>query len=146
MSKEQFLSFLEAVNTDTALQEMLKDAAEPDAVAAIAQSAGFESVSPELVADFLEYVAAQSVSDQKSEQELSAISGGLSPFAIAGIASGAVAGAAILSVTGYVAYKREGEVQIPRQPTDYELWDKGYSAVGNPPNEDKDMFNWKRVK
>jgi predicted ribosomally synthesized peptide with nif11-like leader len=65
MSKEQFLSFLEAVNTDSALQEKLKDAAEPDAVAAIAKSAGFESVSPELVTDFLEYVAAQSASEQE---------------------------------------------------------------------------------
>jgi predicted ribosomally synthesized peptide with nif11-like leader len=101
MSKEQFLSFLEAVNTDSALQEMLRDAAEPDAVAAIAQSAGFESVSPELVTDFLDYVAAQSASEQKSEQELSAVSGGLSPLAIAGIATGSavtvLAGAAVIA-------------------------------------------------
>ena len=98
MSKEQFLSFLEAVNTDSALQEKLKDAAEPDAVAAIAQSAGFESVSPELVTDFLEYVAAQSASEQNNEQELSAVSGGLSPLAIGGIASSAVvAGAGVIA-------------------------------------------------
>jgi predicted ribosomally synthesized peptide with nif11-like leader len=101
MSKEEFRSFLEAVNTETALQEKLKDAAEPDAVAAIAQSAGFESVSSELVADFLEYIAAQSASEQKSEQELSAVSGGLSPIAIAGIATGSavtvLAGAAVIA-------------------------------------------------
>ena len=98
MSKEQFLSFMEAVNTDTALQEKLKDADEPDAVAAIAQSAGFESVSPELVTDFLEYVAAQSTIQQEEAQELSAVSGGLSPLAIAGIASGAVvAGAGVIA-------------------------------------------------
>ena len=98
MSKDQLRSFLEAVNTDTALQEKLKEAAEPDAVAAIAQSAGFESVSPELVTDFLEYVAAQSASEQKGAQELSAVSGGLSPLAIAGIATGAVvAGAGVIA-------------------------------------------------
>ena len=94
MSKDQLRSFLEAVNTDTALQEKLKDAAEPEAVAAVAHSAGFESVSPELVADFLEYVSAQSASNQEGEQELSAVSGGMSTAAITGIASGAVAGAA----------------------------------------------------
>ena len=97
MSKEQFLSFLEAVNTDSALQEKLKDAAEPDAVAAIAQSAGFQSVSPELVTDFLEYVAAQSASEQEGEQELSTVSGGLSAGAITGIASGAVAGVGVIA-------------------------------------------------
>ncbi len=98
MSKDQLRSFLEAVNTDTALQEKLKEAAEPDAVAAIAQSAGFESVSPELVTDFLEYVAAQSASEQKGEQELSAVSGGLSPLAIAGIVGGSVvAGAGVIA-------------------------------------------------
>lgn len=36
MSKEQFLGFIKEVNTDAALQEKLKDAFEPDAVAAIA--------------------------------------------------------------------------------------------------------------
>ena len=101
MSKEQFLSFLEVVNTDTALQEKLKDADEPGAVAAIAKSAGFESVSPDLITDFLEYVAAQSASEQEGEQELSAVSGGLSPLAIAGIASGTavtmLAGAAVIA-------------------------------------------------
>ena len=105
MSKKQFLSFLEAVNTDSALQEKLKDAAEPDAVAAIAQSAGFESVSPELVTDFLEYVAAQSTIQQEGDQELSAVSGGLSPLAIAGIASGAVAGAALVGMAAYYTFK-----------------------------------------
>ena len=146
MSKDQLRSFLEAVNTDTALQEKLKDAAEPDAVAAIAQSAGFESVSPELVTDFLEYVAAQSTIQQEGDQELSAVSGGLSPLAIAGIATGTVVGAAGILVAGYVAHKRKGEVQIPRQPTDYEIWDKGTSAEGFLPNEDKDMFSFRRVK
>jgi predicted ribosomally synthesized peptide with nif11-like leader len=97
MSKDQLRSFLEAVNTDTALQEKLKDADEHDAVAAIAKSAGFESVSPDLITDFLEYVAAQSASEQEGEQELSAVSGGLSPLAIAGIATGAVAGAGVIA-------------------------------------------------
>ena len=103
MSKDQLRSFLEAVNTDTALQEKLKDAAEPDAVAAIAQSAGFESVSPELVTDFLEYVAAQSAIETEEAQELSAVSGGLSPLAIAGIATGAVvAGAGVIAGAAYL--------------------------------------------
>jgi len=105
MSKDQLRSFLEAVNTDTALQEKLKDAAESDAVAAIAQSAGFESVSPDLVTDFLEYVAAQSAIQQEGDQELSAVSGGLSSLAIAGIASGTVVGAAGIVVAGIAAYQ-----------------------------------------
>ncbi len=103
MSKDQLRSFLEAVNTDTALQEKLKEAAEPDAVAAIAQSAGFESVSPELVTDFLEYVAAQSAIETEEAQELSAVSGGLSAGAIAGIATGAVvAGAGVIAGAAYL--------------------------------------------
>jgi len=104
MSKEQFRSFLEAVNTDSALQEKLKEAAEPDAVAAIAQSAGFESVSPELVTDFLEYVAAQSASEQEGDQELSAVSGGkMSTGAITGIAAAVATtvGAAVAVYAGY---------------------------------------------
>ena len=122
MSKDQFISFLEAVNTDTALQEKLKDAAEPDAVAAIAQSAGYGSVSAELVADFLEYVATQSASDPEGEEELSTVSGGLSPLAIGAIASGALAGVGVIAGGAYIAYKREGEVQIPQQPSAYEMW------------------------
>ena len=73
MSKEQLRSFLESVNTDAALQEKLKDASEPDAVAAIAQSAGYGSVSAELVTDFLEYVAAQSATEPEGDKELSAV-------------------------------------------------------------------------
>ena len=109
MSKEEFRSFLEAVNADTALQEKLKDAAEPDAVAAIAQSAGYGSVSAELVTDLLEYVAAQSATEPEGEKELSAVSGGLSAGAIAGIVSGSVAGAAVVGLAGYYAYNSRSE-------------------------------------
>jgi hypothetical protein len=49
------------------------------------------------VADFLEYVSAQSASEPEGDKELSAVSGGLSAGAIAGIASGAVAGAAVVA-------------------------------------------------
>ncbi len=117
MSKDQLRSFLEAVNTDTALQEKLKEAAEPDAVAAIAQSAGFESVSPELVTDFLEYVAAQSAIETEEAQELSAVSGGLSPLAIAGIATGAVvAGAGVIAGAAYLSRSPVSGGWIPGGP------------------------------
>jgi len=55
----------------------LNDSTESVAVAAIAQSAGFESVSPELVTDFLEYVAAQTACKQEVQHEPSAVLGGL---------------------------------------------------------------------
>ena len=102
MSKEQFLSFIKEVNTDAALQEKLKDAIEPDAVAAIAQSAGFESVSPDIVSDFIQYVAAQSTSEPEGEQELFSVSGGMSKVASA-VLIGTAAGATILGVAGGVA-------------------------------------------
>ena len=88
MSKEQLTIFLDAVNNCSALQEKLKDAAEPDAVAAIAKSAGCGTVSLELVSSFLEYVAAQSGSTEEMELELLPVSGGLNACTIASIASG----------------------------------------------------------
>jgi len=115
MSKEQFLSFIESVNTDTALQEKLKDAAEPDAVSAIAQSAGFESVSPELVTDFLEYVVAQSASEQEGEQELSTVSGGLSAGAIAGIATGAAVTGSIVIAGAVWACQYGSNSNVPSE-------------------------------
>lgn len=107
MSKEQLTIFLDAVNTCCARQEKLKDAAEPDAVAAIAQSAGYGSVSAELVSNFLEHVAAQSGSTEEMELELSAVSGGLKACTIASIASGAIAGAAVIATSSYLAYKKQ---------------------------------------
>ena len=127
MSKEEFRSFLEAVNTDTALQEKLKDAAEPDAVAAIAQSAGFESVSSELVADFLEYAAAQSASAQETEQELSTVSGGLSGGAIAGIISGSVAGAAVVAGAVWACQSKSSNLTVTAvssESFENEAWNK----------------------
>ena len=112
VSENQLRSFLEAVISDSALEEKLKDAAQPDDVAAIAHSAGFESISPELVADFLEYVSAQSASEPEGEQELSAVSGGLSSGAIVGIASGAVAGVGVIAGATYLAYQAHSEQQF----------------------------------
>ena len=129
MSKEQLSSFLEAVNADTALQEKLKDAAEPDAVAAIAHSAGFESVSSELVTDFLEYVDAQSASEQEDNQELSAVSGGLSPLAIGGIASGALAGVGVIAGAVWAYQSKSSDSNFT--PVRAESFD---SLLGDPTN------------
>ena len=48
MSEEQLKAFLEKVKGDTTLQEKLKAAANPDAVAAIAKAAGFTITTEDL--------------------------------------------------------------------------------------------------
>ena len=48
MSEEQLKAFLEKVKADTSLQEKLKAAANPDAVAAIAKEAGFSISADDL--------------------------------------------------------------------------------------------------
>ena len=50
MSEEQLKAFLEKVQGDTSLQEMLKAAADPDAVLAIAKEAGFSISADDLKA------------------------------------------------------------------------------------------------
>jgi predicted ribosomally synthesized peptide with nif11-like leader len=67
MSEEQLKAFLEKVKADTNLQEKLKAAANPDAVAAIAKEAGF-SIS----ADDLK----QGQPSELSEEELEGVAGG----------------------------------------------------------------------
>ena len=66
MSEEQLKAFLEKVKGDTTLQEKLKAAADPDAVAFIANEAGF-SISAE------DLNKAQS---ELSEEELEGVVGG----------------------------------------------------------------------
>ena len=66
MSEEQLKAFLEAVKDDAVLQERFKDAADSDAVVAIAKKAGFEISREELL-------KAQS---EISEEELEAVAGG----------------------------------------------------------------------
>ena len=126
MSREQFLSFLEAVTADADLQEKLMDAGEPDPVAAIAQSARYESVSPELVTDFLDFVATQGTSEQEGEQQLSAVSGRMSNAdKIATIVTSSVAGVAVAGVTGYYSYKSQGNISTESQGsnTNYDKYD-----------------------
>ena len=48
MSEEQLKAFLEKVQGDTSLQEKLKAAANPDAVAAIAKEGGFSISADDL--------------------------------------------------------------------------------------------------
>ena len=63
MTEEQLKAFIEKVKGDTSLQEKLKAAADADAVAAIAQEAGF-NVSAETI------VKAQSTYMELAEGEL----------------------------------------------------------------------------
>ena len=63
MSEEQLKAFLEKVKADTSLQEKLKAAANPDAVAAIAKDAGFS-------------ISADVVRTEISEEELEGAAGG----------------------------------------------------------------------
>ena len=69
MSEEQLKAFLEKVKADTGLQEKLKDAADIDAVVAIAKTAGFV-VSAE------EIKTAQSAPQELSDEELEGVAGG----------------------------------------------------------------------
>ena len=62
MSEEQLKAFLEKVKADTILQEKLKAAANPDAMAAIAKEAGF-SIS----ADDLKNAQVTELSDEELE-------------------------------------------------------------------------------
>lgn len=66
MSDEQLKAFLEAVKTDTGLQEKLKAAADPDTVVAIAQAAGFAISAIDL----------KRTQSEVSEEELEGVTGG----------------------------------------------------------------------
>ena len=66
MSEEQLKAFLEAVKTDTGLQEKLKAAGDADAVVAIAKVAGFVISAEEL----------KNAQAELSEEELEGVSGG----------------------------------------------------------------------
>ena len=147
MSKQQLISFLELVNADSGLQEKLKVAVDPDAVASLAQSAGFESVSAELIIDFLEYVSAQSAAaSQETEQELLVVSGGgLSPATKWGIIGGsAAAGTAVLAGVAYLGYQTYSDNSAKGQAN--ENW---YSSIElkyvNESDMVDDTFRWKKV-
>ena len=68
MSEEQLKAFLEKVTTDTNLQEMLKEAADTDAVTAIAREAGFAITTEDI----------QSLKSDRelSHEELESVAGG----------------------------------------------------------------------
>ncbi len=66
MSEEQLKAFLEKVKLDTSLQEKLKAAANPDAVAAIAKEAGFSISADDL----------KKAPTEISEEELEGVAGG----------------------------------------------------------------------
>jgi predicted ribosomally synthesized peptide with nif11-like leader len=61
MSQDQLKAFLEKVEADAALQEMLKTAANPEAVVGIAKEAGFEISEESLM-------ALRELSDEELEQ------------------------------------------------------------------------------
>ena len=63
MSEEQLKAFIEKVKADTSLQEKLKAAANPDAVAAIAKEAGFS-------------ISAEDYASELSDEELEGAAGG----------------------------------------------------------------------
>ena len=66
MSEEQLKAFLEAATDDAGLQEKMKEAADADAVVAIAKAAGFLISAEEL----------QRAQAELSEQELEGVAGG----------------------------------------------------------------------
>ena len=70
MSEEQLKAFLEAVKADVGLQEKLKAAADIDAVAEIAKTAGFV-VSTD---------ALKKAQGDVSEEELEGVAGGTGPI------------------------------------------------------------------
>lgn len=67
MSEEQLKAFLEVVKADTALQEKLKGATDPDDVVAIAKEAGFAISSDDL----------KKAQSEVSEEELEGVAGGV---------------------------------------------------------------------
>lgn len=126
MSKDQLRSFLQAVSTDAALQEKLKDAAGPEAVVSVAQSAGFESISAIQVAKFLEYVAAQDATEEEVE-ELSSVTGsGLSKVAIGAISAGA--GALFVAGAGWFAYEANASGGFGLEPNSQYGYSSGKST------------------
>jgi predicted ribosomally synthesized peptide with nif11-like leader len=70
MSEEQLAALLAKLKDDEGLQEKLKDAADLDAVLAIAKEAGFDISK----ADWLRYQANQTL--ELSDEELEGIAGG----------------------------------------------------------------------
>ena len=72
MSEEQLKAFLEAVKADTALQEKLKAATDPDAVVAIAKAAGFMISAEDL----------KKAQAEVSEEELESVAGGTITVAV----------------------------------------------------------------
>ena len=66
MSEEQLKAFLEKVKDDTSLQEKLKEAADANAVAAIAKEAGFSISAEDL----------KNAQSNISEEDLEGLAGG----------------------------------------------------------------------
>ena len=75
MSEEQLKAFLEKVKGDTSLQEKLKAAADNDAVAAIAQEAGFSISADDL----------KKAKSEISDDDLEGVAGGF--FCVQGTAN-----------------------------------------------------------
>ena len=71
MTEAQLKAFLEAVKTDTRLQEKLKTAADADAIAAIAKDAGFVISTANLKQTLLP------IQTEISDEELEGVAGGL---------------------------------------------------------------------
>ena len=67
MSKEQLKAFLEKVKSDTSLQEKLKAAADANAVAAIAENAGYK-ISSEVIEKSM---------SELTDKELEGLAGGV---------------------------------------------------------------------
>ena len=74
MSEEQLKAFLEAVRADAGLQEKLKEAADADAVVAIAKAAGFAISAEEL----------KRAQGEVSEEEMEGVAGGGGPWGFCG--------------------------------------------------------------
>ena len=79
MSKEQLKAFLEKVKGDTSLQEKLKEAADSDAVAAIAKEHGHEFTVEKF--------------SQLTEEELEGLTGGMDTSFFDSACSGSYDGA-----------------------------------------------------
>jgi len=82
MSEEQLAALLAKLKDDAGLQEKLKDAADLDAVLAIAKEAGFDISK----AAWLRYQATQTL--ELSEEELEGISGGVENYTVKGVCPG----------------------------------------------------------
>ena len=70
MSEEQLSAFLAKIKQDTGLEEKLKGASDLDAVARIAQEAGFDVSQADLLKNKVQK------SDELSDDELEGVSGG----------------------------------------------------------------------